>query len=164
MKDAMFRRGNLSLTRQIGAERRGEVDDEDCRAHSEFLRRAADVSEKRTRDRVFVKECIDFLGNEDSGMFTRSAAKVGRMVRKATENQSRSDDGFEITGCIGDELCLSVGKSWCLLPPNGGMPTRSCAILISPSIGILVAAKKWNLPGWNECLVDGCYRTRIRVA
>jgi hypothetical protein len=116
MKDAMFRRGNLSLTRQIGAERRGEVDDEDCQAHSEFPRRAADVSEKRTRDRVFVKECIDFLGREDSGMFTRSAAKVGRMVRTATENQSRSDDGFEITGCIGDELCLSVGKSWCLLP------------------------------------------------
>ena len=72
MKDAMFRRGNLSLTRQIGAERRGEVDDEDCQAHSEFLHRAADVSEKRTRDRVFVKECIDFLGHEDSGMFTRS--------------------------------------------------------------------------------------------
>ena len=64
-------------------------------------------------------------------MFTRSAARVGRMVRKATENQSRSDEGLETTGCIGGEVCLSVGKSWCLLPPKGGMPTRPCAILIS---------------------------------
>jgi hypothetical protein len=64
-KDAMCRWGNLSLTGQMDSEQCGEVDDVYCHAHSEYLRRAADISEKRARDGSFVSEFVDFVRRED---------------------------------------------------------------------------------------------------
>jgi hypothetical protein len=64
-KDAMCRTGNLSLTGQVDGENHGGADDEYCHAHSEYLRRAADISEKRARDGTFVREFVDFVRRED---------------------------------------------------------------------------------------------------
>lgn len=64
-KDAMCHTGNLSLTAEVDARNYGEVDDEYCHAHSEYLRRAAGISEKRARDRAFVTEFVDFVRRED---------------------------------------------------------------------------------------------------
>ena len=64
-KDAMCHSGNLSLTGQMDSEKSGEVDDVYCHAHSEYLRRAADISEKRARDGSFVREFVDFVRRED---------------------------------------------------------------------------------------------------
>jgi len=64
-KDAMCQTGNLSLTGQRDFEECGEVDDVYCHAHSEYLRRAADISEKRARDGSFVREFVDFVRRED---------------------------------------------------------------------------------------------------
>ena len=49
-KDAMCHTGNLSLTGHVDTYTCGEADDEYCHEHSEYLRRAADISEKRARD------------------------------------------------------------------------------------------------------------------
>ncbi len=65
MKDALCRTGNLTLAVQMDAEKPGEIDDEFCHAHSEYLRRAADISQKRARDGTFVREFIDFVRRED---------------------------------------------------------------------------------------------------
>ncbi|MGB6259714.1 MAG: hypothetical protein WBG09_16325 [Candidatus Sulfotelmatobacter sp.] len=64
-KDAMCHTGNLSLTGQVDAKNCGEVDDEYCHEHSEYLRRTADISEKRARDRTFVREFVDFVRRKD---------------------------------------------------------------------------------------------------
>lgn len=64
-KDAMCHTGNLSLTAEVNARNYGEVDDEYCHAHSEYLRRAAGIFEKRARDRTFVTEFVDFVRRED---------------------------------------------------------------------------------------------------
>ena len=64
-KDAMCHAGNLSLTGQMDSEKCGEVDDVYCHAHSEYLRRAADISEKRARERSFIREFVDFVRRED---------------------------------------------------------------------------------------------------
>ena len=64
-KDAMCHTGNLSLTGQVDAKNCGEVDDEYCHEHSEYLRRTADISEKRARDRTFVGEFVDFVRRKD---------------------------------------------------------------------------------------------------
>ena len=64
-KDAMCHTSNLSLTGQVDAKNCGEADDEYCHTHSEYLRRAADISEKRARDGTFVREFVDFVRRED---------------------------------------------------------------------------------------------------
>jgi hypothetical protein len=64
-KDAMSHTSNLSLTGQGDADTRGEADDEYCHAHSEYLRRAADISEKRARNGSFIREFVDFVRRED---------------------------------------------------------------------------------------------------
>ena len=64
-KDAMCHRGNLSLAADVDTYTCGEADDEYCHEHSEYLRRAADISEKRARDRTFVREFVDFVRRED---------------------------------------------------------------------------------------------------
>jgi hypothetical protein len=64
-KDALYHTDNLSLTGEVDAKNCGEVDDESCRAHSEFLRRTAGISKKRARDRTFVREFVDFVRRED---------------------------------------------------------------------------------------------------
>jgi hypothetical protein len=65
MKDALCQTGNLTLAVQMDAEKPGEIDDEFCHAHSEYLRRAADISQKRGRDGTFAREFIDFVRRED---------------------------------------------------------------------------------------------------
>jgi len=64
-KDALCHTGNLSLTGQVDTKNCGEADDEYCHAHSEYLRRAADISEKRAQDGAFVREFVDFVRRED---------------------------------------------------------------------------------------------------
>jgi len=64
-KDAMCHTGNLSLTGQVDAKNCSEADDEYCHEHSEYLRRTADISEKRARDRTFVREFVDFVRRKD---------------------------------------------------------------------------------------------------
>lgn len=64
-KDAVCHRGNLSLTAQVNGKDCGEADDGYCHAHSEYLRRATDISEKRARDRTFIRELVDFVRRKD---------------------------------------------------------------------------------------------------
>lgn len=61
----MCRTGNLSMTGQLDGENHGGADDEYCHAHSDYLRRAADISEKRARDGTYVREFVDFVRRED---------------------------------------------------------------------------------------------------
>jgi len=65
MKDALCRIASLSLTGQANDGDSVEVADEYCHAHSEFLCRAADVSEKRHWDRAFLLEFVEFVKRED---------------------------------------------------------------------------------------------------
>ena len=65
MKDPLSHPGNLSLDTQTEWGDPFSVDDDYCHAHSEYLRRAANASEKRDRDRAFVREFMDFVRRED---------------------------------------------------------------------------------------------------
>jgi hypothetical protein len=65
MKDALFRPGNLSLGEQMGGEDLSTVDDEFCHSHSEYLRRAANASEKQSNYRAFLQQFVDFVRRED---------------------------------------------------------------------------------------------------
>jgi hypothetical protein len=64
-KNPLCRIGDVSLSVQRDAENWGQVDDEYCYAHSEYLRRAADISEKRARDGTFIREFVAFVRRED---------------------------------------------------------------------------------------------------
>ena len=61
MKNPLCRTGNVSGQ----MENWGQVDDEYCHAHSEYLRRAADISEKRARDGTFIRVFVAFVRRED---------------------------------------------------------------------------------------------------
>lgn len=65
MKDALCHTGNLTLAVRMDSEKPGEIDDEFRHVHSQYLRRIADISEKRARDKAFVMEFIDFVRRED---------------------------------------------------------------------------------------------------
>jgi hypothetical protein len=65
MKDALFRPGNLSLGEQMGGEDLSTVDDEFCHSHSEYLRRAANASEKQSNYWAFLQQFADFVRRED---------------------------------------------------------------------------------------------------
>jgi hypothetical protein len=65
MRDALCHTGNLTLAMQMDAEKPGEIDDELCHTHSEYLRRAADISGKRAQDGTSIRVFIDFIGRED---------------------------------------------------------------------------------------------------
>jgi hypothetical protein len=64
-KDVMCHTDNLSLTAGVNTYTSGEADDEYCHEHSEYLRRAADISEKRARDGTFITEFVDFVRRRD---------------------------------------------------------------------------------------------------
>ena len=64
-KDAMCHTRNLSLTQQRETDKCGDVDDVYCHTHSEYLRRAADITEKQTRDGTFIREFVDFARRKD---------------------------------------------------------------------------------------------------
>lgn len=65
VKDALSNPRNLSLDTQTEWDDPCSVDDEYCQSHSEYLRRAANASEKRDRDRAFLGEFVDFVRRED---------------------------------------------------------------------------------------------------
>lgn len=65
IKDALSQPGIVSLDTQKEWGDPFTVDDEYCHAHSEHLRRAANVSGKRSRDRAFVQRFTDFVRLED---------------------------------------------------------------------------------------------------
>jgi len=65
MRDALSQPGNLSLDTQTEGGDSPSVDDENCHAHSEYLREAANASAKQGRDRAFVGEFVDFVRQED---------------------------------------------------------------------------------------------------
>ena len=73
-KDAMCHTGNLSLTVGVDTYTCGEADDEYCHEHSEYLRRAADISEKRARDGTFLREFVDFVRREDPSVLPAIAS------------------------------------------------------------------------------------------
>src|SRR2546429_5206083 len=59
------RPGNLSLDGQTEGEDLRSVDDEYCHSHSEYLRRAANASEKQSSDRALLQEFLNFVRRED---------------------------------------------------------------------------------------------------
>ena len=65
MKDALSNPRNLSLDTQMAWDDPCSVDDEYCHSNSEYLRRAANASEKRDRDRAFLRRFVDFVRRED---------------------------------------------------------------------------------------------------
>ena len=91
MKDALGRTRNLSPTGHADDGNSVEVDDEYCHAHSEFLRRAADVSEKQHRDRAFLLEFIEFVKREDPSVLPAIEAIL------ATGTQGDAADFLEVT-------------------------------------------------------------------
>jgi len=64
MKDALSHLGNVSLDPQPEWSDPFSVDNDYCHAHSEYLRRAANASEKLDRDRAFIGEFSDFVRRE----------------------------------------------------------------------------------------------------
>ena len=70
MKDALCHPGNMTLAVRMDAEKPGQIDDEFCHAHSQYLRRIAEISEKRARDGAFVMEFIDFVRRKDPSVLT----------------------------------------------------------------------------------------------
>jgi hypothetical protein len=64
-KDALSNPRNLSLDTQMEWDDPCSVDDEYCHSHSEHLRKAANASEKRDRDRALLREFVDFVRRED---------------------------------------------------------------------------------------------------
>jgi hypothetical protein len=73
-KDAMCQTSNLSLTEAVDANTCGEADDEYCHEHSEYLRRAAAISEKRALDGTFIREFVDFVRREDPSVMPAIAS------------------------------------------------------------------------------------------
>jgi hypothetical protein len=68
MKNPLCSTGNVSLSVQGDAENSGQVDDEFCHAHSEYLRKASEQLEKQGQDRHRITEFTDFVSREDSGV------------------------------------------------------------------------------------------------
>ena len=65
LKDALSQPGNVSLDTQREWGDSGSVDDEYCHAHSEYLREAANASERQDVYRAFLREFVDFVRRED---------------------------------------------------------------------------------------------------
>ncbi len=114
MKNPLCRTGNPTLTLKMDAETYGEVDDEYCHAHSDFLRRGANVSDKRDRDRAFLKEFIGFVEREEPDVLPAIEAIF------ATGTQADAADFLGITDVRFDRLrarmrrlgeCFEKGES-----------------------------------------------------
>ena len=91
MKDALFRPGNLSLGEQMGGEDLSTVDDEFCHSHSEYLRRAANASEKQSNYKAFLQQFVDFVRREDPKVLSTIEAFL------ATATQGEAADLLGIT-------------------------------------------------------------------
>jgi hypothetical protein len=64
-KDALSNPRNVSLDTQMEWDDPCSVDDEYCHSHSEHLRKAANASEKRDRDRALLRDFVAFVRRED---------------------------------------------------------------------------------------------------
>ncbi len=91
MKDALSNPRNLSLDTQMAWDDPCSVDDEYCHSHSEYLRRLANASEKRDRDRAFLRDFVDFVRREDPN----SAPAIE--VRLVAGMQGTAADSYGIT-------------------------------------------------------------------
>jgi hypothetical protein len=89
MKNPLCRMGNLSLSVQRDSESWGQVDDEYCHVHSDYLRRAAERLEKQRQDRERVMEFANFARREDSA----SLSAIGAILATGT-----SGDAAEFLG------------------------------------------------------------------
>jgi hypothetical protein len=85
--DALGRAGNLSLTWQMDVENWGQVDDEYCHAHSDYLKKAWERLEKQGQDRQRILEFTHFACREDT--FVLPA--IGAILATCTQ---RDADGF----------------------------------------------------------------------
>jgi hypothetical protein len=84
LKDALSRPGNVSPDAQKEWDDPCSVDDEYCHAHSEYLREAANASEKRDRDRAFIGEFADFIRREDPN----SVAPIEALLSTGTQEEA----------------------------------------------------------------------------
>jgi hypothetical protein len=82
--DALGRTGNLSLTWQMDVENWGQVDDEYCHAHSDYLKKAWERLEKRRQDRHRITEFTDFVSREDSGVLPA----IGAIIATSTHGDA----------------------------------------------------------------------------
>ncbi len=69
-KDALSNPRNLRLDTQQKGDDPSVVSDEHCHSHSEYLRGAADASEKETRNRAFVQDFMNFVRREDARLLS----------------------------------------------------------------------------------------------
>jgi hypothetical protein len=91
MHDAQCRPANLSLDGQTEGEDLRSVDDEYCHSHSEYLRMAANASEKQSGDRAFLLEFVNFVRREDTKVLPAIEAIL------ATGTQGEAADWLGIT-------------------------------------------------------------------
>jgi hypothetical protein len=101
MKDALSNPRNLSLDTQMEWDDPCSVDDEYCHSHSEYLRRTANASEKRDRDRACLREFVDFVRRKDpnsapaiemqllAGMQRTAADSLGMNESEFTRTRNR---------------------------------------------------------------------------
>jgi hypothetical protein len=86
---------------QMDAEKPGEIDDELCHTHSEYLRRVADISEKRAQDGTFIRAFIDFVGREDPSVLPAIEAILATGgPGDAAEFLGLWTDGFPACGLV----------------------------------------------------------------
>jgi hypothetical protein len=95
MKNPLCRLANLSLSVQRDAENSGQVDDEYCHAHSEYLRKASEQLEKQAEDRHRITEFTDFVSREDSGVVPAIGAILATNTKTDAARFLRTTDyGF----------------------------------------------------------------------
>ena len=98
MKDALSNPRNLSLDTQMAWDDPCSVDDEYCHSHSEYFRRAANASEKRDRDRAFLREFVDFVRREDPNSAPAIEVQlVAGMQGAAADSLGMTDSQFTRT-------------------------------------------------------------------
>jgi hypothetical protein len=95
MRNPLCRTGNVSLSDQRDAENWGQMDDEYCHAHSEFLRKASGHLEKRAQDRHRITEFTDFVSREDSDVLPATEAILATDTHAEASRFLRTTDaGF----------------------------------------------------------------------
>src|SRR3989442_2419125 len=87
------RPGNLSLDGQTEGEDLRSVDDEYCHSHSEYLRRAANASEKQSSDRALLQEFLNFVRRGDpKALSTIEALLATGTQADAADSRGRSEN------------------------------------------------------------------------
>jgi hypothetical protein len=120
----LCRTGDVSLSVQGDGENWGQVDDEYCHAHSEFLRTASEHLEKQGQDRHRLTEFTDFASHEDSGVVP-PCARSSRLAHRRMPLDSfeqRTPDSLECAiACVS---WAGVSRMGSLCRGSGGR-TRS---------------------------------------